>query len=246
MAALPPFPSLAHSTLRLLHAVDSDIHGRAGGQAKARKVWRGIASSDIGSKCGLVRRRYNQIALSLQNSSSLRSFSVRVHSPQRPSLLPSLVLEMDDVARFSLLCPHPRTHARMREALEGGNERGAERERGRAEADGRTAERTDGRGLCYSELRHQERESTLICCLLLLDSRGGAALGDAEDACHLRQKAQSMSQSEVTNDPRCIAISGERGAREGAREPACSRAMRGLSTTNYRSEGPLNFAARRF
>ena len=150
MAALPPFrplslffPSLAHSTLRLLHAVDSDIHGRAGGQAKARKVWRGIASSDIGSKCGLVRRRYDQIALSLQNSSSLQSFSVHVHSPQRPSLLPSLVLEMVDVARFSLLRPHPRTHARMREALEGTSEGGAERERGRAEADGRTNGRTD-------------------------------------------------------------------------------------------------------
>ena len=143
MAALPPFPSLAHSTLRLLHAVDSDIHGRAGRQAKARKVWRGIASSDIGSKCGLVRRRYNQIALSLQNSSSLRSFSVRVHSPQRPSLLPSLVLEMDDVARFSLLRPHPRTHARMREALEGTSEGRKEREGERRRTDGRPNGRTD-------------------------------------------------------------------------------------------------------
>ena len=82
----------------------------------------------------------------LDDSSSLQYFSsVHVRSPQRPSLFPSLVLEMDDVARFSLLRPHPRTHARMREALEGTNGRGAERERGRAEADGTTDGRTDGR-----------------------------------------------------------------------------------------------------
>ena len=172
--------------------------------------------------------------------------SLFVRRRDLPSFLRSSSRWMTSHASPSSVLTHARTHEcarRSRERARGGKR---ERESGGGRTDVRPNRRTDGRGLCYSELRHQERESTLICCLLLLDSRGGAALGDAEDACHLRQKAQSMSQSEVTNDPRCIAISGERGAREGAREPACSRAMRGLSTTNYRSEGPLNFAARQF
>ena len=48
------------------------------------------------------------------------------------SLLPSLALEMDDVARFSLLT-HARTHARMRVALEG--TKGQKEERRRTETD---------------------------------------------------------------------------------------------------------------
>ena len=113
----------------------------------------------------------------LYDSSSLQYFaSVHVRSPQRPSLFPSLVLEMDDVARFSLLLrPSSPTHARTNARGARGNERARGGKRERESGGGRNDGRTDGRGLCYSELRpnrHQERESTLTCCLLLLDSRG--------------------------------------------------------------------------
>ena len=190
MAALPPFRPSVHSRCSSLRSFYAPLaprrrlghtwSGRKAGEGQeflARHcIFRYSKASVALSEGGKTKLLFARKMEPLDDSSSLQYFSsVHVRSPQRPSLFPSLVLEMDDVARFSLLRPHPRTHARMREALEGTNGRGAERERGRAEADGTTDGRTDGRGLCYSELRpnrHQERESTLTCCLLLLDSRG--------------------------------------------------------------------------